>query len=55
MWDVMNAGTTFVLSVLILSVCGTFLVYTEHYGWAWIPLLAVCSIRVKNIDEEKKP
>lgn len=32
-----------VIIILGLLAAGTFLVIKEHYGWAWIPFLAIFS------------
>jgi len=33
---------------------GTYLVVTEHYGWAWIPFLISCCTSVKQKKEKHK-
>jgi len=41
----------FLYLVIIDMACitsGTFLVYTEHYGWAWIPFLIAAGTTVSS-------
>jgi len=41
------------LAIICLCVIGTFLVYTEHYGWAWIPFLISCNIGyIEGVSDE---
>lgn len=38
------------VSACFLVACGCFLIYTEHYGWAWIPLLYAGFVKEKNSE-----
>ena len=38
----------FTLTMLALVASGTYLVITEHYGWAWIPFVAIFCMRMKT-------
>jgi len=54
----MNNSVTFalfshLLIMLALLACGTFLVYTNHYGWAWIPFLGALCQNLKIKDDGK--
>ena len=31
---------------------GTYLVVTEHYGWAWIPFLLACTTTIGRAKEK---
>ncbi len=34
---------------------GTFLVHTQHYGWAWIPFLIAACTSYKHTKDKDKP
>jgi hypothetical protein len=44
----MNRFSIAALTACFLVACGCFLVYTEHYGWAWIPLLYALFVSEKD-------
>jgi hypothetical protein len=44
----MSAIVGFVLIVVACIASGTYLVATEHYGWAWIPFLLCGCFRVTD-------
>ena len=43
-----------VLLILGLASLGTYLVITEHYGWAWIPFVLAASVSYKSEKENKE-
>ena len=36
------------LTGCFLVSCGCFLIYTEHYGWAWIPFVLCFTCKGKE-------
>lgn len=32
---------------------GTYLVITEHYGWAWVPFMLICCISYSSDKDTK--
>lgn len=52
-----NANLGFFLTVVALVAAGVVLVVTEHYGWAWIPWLAMFCVNFKDNppDAAKSP